>query len=111
MFFIWPYLNGSYETAATGCSYTPSHFAHSYSSATPSPAGLGGPSLSTGPAPAAELGGGVGSTTPAPACLLDESRGDPLPEGWDMGRDYDGKVYFIDHRSQTTTWLDPRKDG
>ena len=32
-----------------------------------------------------------------------------LPEGWDMGRDYDGKIYFIDHRSQTTTWVDPRE--
>ena len=39
----------------------------------------------------------------------EQSLGDqPLPEGWDMGRDYDGKIYFIDHRSQTTTWVDPR---
>ena len=35
----------------------------------------------------------------------------PLPEGWDIGRDYDGKIYFIDHRSQTTTWADPREAG
>lgn len=32
----------------------------------------------------------------------------PLPEGWDFGRDYDGKVYFIDHNSKKTTWIDPR---
>lgn len=32
----------------------------------------------------------------------------PLPEGWDFGRDYDGKVYFIDHISKKTTWIDPR---
>ena len=32
-----------------------------------------------------------------------------LPEGWDMGKDYDGKIYFINHRSQTTTWADPRE--
>ncbi|CAH1973861.1 unnamed protein product [Acanthoscelides obtectus] len=32
----------------------------------------------------------------------------PLPEGWDYGRDYDGKVYFIDHISKKTTWIDPR---
>jgi hypothetical protein len=32
----------------------------------------------------------------------------PLPEGWDMGVDFDGKAYFIDHKSQTTTWIDPR---
>ena len=40
----------------------------------------------------------------------EQSIDQPLPEGWDMGRDYDGKIYFIDHRSQTTTWVDPR-DG
>ncbi|KAE8746785.1 hypothetical protein FOCC_FOCC006533 [Frankliniella occidentalis] len=32
----------------------------------------------------------------------------PLPEGWDFARDYDGKVYFIDHHSKKTTWIDPR---
>lgn len=32
----------------------------------------------------------------------------PLPEGWDFARDYDGKIYFIDHNSKKTTWIDPR---
>lgn len=32
----------------------------------------------------------------------------PLPEGWDFGRDYDGKIYFIDHNSKKTSWIDPR---
>ena len=32
----------------------------------------------------------------------------PLPEGWDMGIDFDGKPYFIDHKNKTTTWVDPR---
>ncbi|CAH1235969.1 unnamed protein product [Diabrotica balteata] len=32
----------------------------------------------------------------------------PLPDGWDYGRDYDGKIYFIDHISKKTTWIDPR---
>ncbi|EFX86200.1 hypothetical protein DAPPUDRAFT_193293 [Daphnia pulex] len=32
----------------------------------------------------------------------------PLPQGWELGRDYDGKVYFIDHNSKKTTWVDPR---
>ncbi|KAK9886966.1 hypothetical protein WA026_019224 [Henosepilachna vigintioctopunctata] len=32
----------------------------------------------------------------------------PLPEGWDYGQDYDGKIYFIDHISKKTTWIDPR---
>lgn len=32
----------------------------------------------------------------------------PLPQGWDLCRDTDGKVYFIDHNTQKTTWIDPR---
>ncbi|XP_056140366.1 protein KIBRA [Lampris incognitus] len=32
----------------------------------------------------------------------------PLPEGWEEARDFDGKVYYVDHVSQTTSWIDPR---
>ncbi|XP_046624064.1 protein kibra isoform X1 [Neodiprion virginianus] len=32
----------------------------------------------------------------------------PLPDGWDVARDFDGKVYFIDHNTRKTTWIDPR---
>ena len=32
----------------------------------------------------------------------------PLPAGWAMARDFDGKIYFIDHNSQQTSWIDPR---
>ncbi|XP_075981885.1 WW and C2 domain containing protein kibra isoform X2 [Anticarsia gemmatalis] len=32
----------------------------------------------------------------------------PLPDGWDYARDFDGKLYFIDHNSRKTTWIDPR---
>ena len=32
----------------------------------------------------------------------------PLPQGWELGRDYDGKIYFIDHNNKKTTWVDPR---
>ena len=32
----------------------------------------------------------------------------PLPEGWDVGRDVDGKPFFIDHNTKRTTWVDPR---
>ncbi|KAF7249147.1 Protein KIBRA [Varanus komodoensis] len=32
----------------------------------------------------------------------------PLPEGWEEARDFDGKVYYIDHRTKTTSWVDPR---
>ncbi|XP_076344894.1 protein kibra-like isoform X3 [Tachypleus tridentatus] len=32
----------------------------------------------------------------------------PLPNGWDIACDFDGKIYFIDHINKETTWLDPR---
>ncbi|KAL4231016.1 regulation of hippo signaling [Mactra antiquata] len=32
----------------------------------------------------------------------------PLPDGWEEGRDYDNKVFFINHNTQQTTWIDPR---
>ncbi|XP_041968975.1 protein kibra isoform X2 [Aricia agestis] len=32
----------------------------------------------------------------------------PLPDGWDYARDFDGKLYFIDHNNRKTTWIDPR---
>ena len=33
----------------------------------------------------------------------------PLPSGWDVGKDYDGKIYYIDHNNKKTTWVDPRE--
>ncbi|XP_049630527.1 protein KIBRA [Suncus etruscus] len=32
----------------------------------------------------------------------------PLPDGWEEARDFDGKAYYIDHTSRTTSWVDPR---
>lgn len=31
-----------------------------------------------------------------------------LPEGWEEGVTKDGRVYFVDHNTKTTTWTDPR---
>ncbi|CAN9501037.1 unnamed protein product [Ophioblennius macclurei] len=32
----------------------------------------------------------------------------PLPHGWEEAEDFDGKLYFIDHVTQSTSWIDPR---
>lgn len=32
----------------------------------------------------------------------------PLPDGWDVATDFDGKIYYIDHTNKKTTWIDPR---
>uniref|UniRef100_A0A8C9W403 Membrane-associated guanylate kinase, WW and PDZ domain-containing protein 3 n=1 Tax=Scleropages formosus TaxID=113540 RepID=A0A8C9W403_SCLFO len=37
----------------------------------------------------------------------DESQ-EPLPPSWEMAYTETGMVYFIDHNTKTTTWLDPR---
>jgi len=38
-----------------------------------------------------------------------EEEEEELPKGWEKGTDARGKIYFIDHNTQTTTWRDPRK--
>lgn len=32
----------------------------------------------------------------------------PLPLGWEEAKDFDGRVYFIDHNTKRTSWVDPR---
>ncbi|XP_005998282.1 protein WWC3 isoform X2 [Latimeria chalumnae] len=32
----------------------------------------------------------------------------PLPSGWEEARDYDGRVFYIDHNTRQTSWIDPR---
>lgn len=44
-------------------------------------------------------GGGGNSTA---------GNGYPLPDGWDVATDNDGKIYYIDHNTKSTTWIDPR---
>ncbi|XP_078731149.1 membrane-associated guanylate kinase, WW and PDZ domain-containing protein 1-like isoform X3 [Lampetra fluviatilis] len=38
----------------------------------------------------------------------DEDDDSPMPDNWEKTRTEDGTVYYIDHSTKTTTWLDPR---
>lgn len=69
-----------------------------------SSASLASASTSTSASSLSAVGGGVdvGST----GCLVGADI--PLPDGWDMATDFDGKIYYIDHQSKKTTWIDPR---
>ncbi|XP_003495228.1 membrane-associated guanylate kinase, WW and PDZ domain-containing protein 1 isoform X17 [Cricetulus griseus] len=40
--------------------------------------------------------------------LSSEDNLGPLPENWEMAYTENGEVYFIDHNTKTTSWLDPR---
>ncbi|CAO3678688.1 unnamed protein product [Umbelopsis vinacea] len=33
----------------------------------------------------------------------------PLPSGWEMRTTAEGRPYFVDHTTRTTTWVDPRR--
>uniref|UniRef100_A0AAQ4S7L9 Membrane associated guanylate kinase, WW and PDZ domain containing 2b n=1 Tax=Gasterosteus aculeatus aculeatus TaxID=481459 RepID=A0AAQ4S7L9_GASAC len=39
---------------------------------------------------------------------MDEEELGPLPDNWEMAYTEKGEVYFIDHNTKTTSWLDPR---
>lgn len=41
--------------------------------------------------------------------LDSDSEDEPLPEFWEKIRLDDGKVVFLDHKTQQTTWEDPRR--
>jgi len=40
--------------------------------------------------------------------MSDTCRELPLPSGWEEAVDYDGRVFYIDHNTRRTSWLDPR---
>uniref|UniRef100_A0A8C0ZX82 Protein WWC3 n=1 Tax=Castor canadensis TaxID=51338 RepID=A0A8C0ZX82_CASCN len=48
----------------------------------------------------------VPSAPPPPRAR--ESAELPLPAGWEEARDYDGRVFYIDHNTRQTSWIDPR---
>ncbi|XP_074490263.1 membrane-associated guanylate kinase, WW and PDZ domain-containing protein 2 isoform X2 [Sebastes fasciatus] len=48
------------------------------------------------------------SKSPAKVPDLDEEELGPLPDNWEMAYTEKGEVYFIDHNTKTTSWLDPR---
>ncbi|XP_068125997.1 protein WWC3 isoform X2 [Hyperolius riggenbachi] len=47
-------------------------------------------------------------SSPCPLPGMRESSELPLPAGWEEARDYDGRVFYIDHNTRQTSWIDPR---
>ncbi|KAM6961411.1 membrane-associated guanylate kinase, WW and PDZ domain-containing protein 2-like isoform 3-T3 [Aplochiton taeniatus] len=46
--------------------------------------------------------------SPAKVPDINEEELGPLPDNWEMAYTEKGEVYFIDHNTKTTSWLDPR---
>ncbi|XP_061900595.1 membrane-associated guanylate kinase, WW and PDZ domain-containing protein 1b isoform X3 [Entelurus aequoreus] len=47
-------------------------------------------------------------THPHPSHPSQEDPQGPLPDNWEMAYTENGEVYFIDHNTKTTSWIDPR---
>ncbi|XP_023489893.2 protein WWC3 isoform X1 [Equus przewalskii] len=61
------------------------------------------------PPPAPPTAAPVVPAPPAPPpARARESAELPLPAGWEEARDYDGRVFYIDHNTRQTSWIDPR---
>lgn len=55
-------------------------------------------------------GGSSSSRTPVAAATNATSTGaGPLPSGWEQRTTAEGRPYFVDHNTRTTTWVDPRR--
>jgi len=48
---------------------------------------------------------------PEPRSTPTDENDDPLPPGWEENVTEDGRFYYIDHNTQSTTWDDPRLKG
>ncbi|KAI7860984.1 E3 ubiquitin-protein ligase RSP5 [Circinella umbellata] len=54
----------------------------------------------------------TGSTSPNVLALqhnMTTAGTGPLPPGWEMRTTPEGRPYFVDHNTRTTTWVDPRR--
>ncbi|TRM60509.1 hypothetical protein BD626DRAFT_571583 [Schizophyllum amplum] len=55
--------------------------------------------------------GSGGAPAAAAAVAAQNSHADiPLPLGWEERRTPEGRPYFVDHHTRTTTWVDPRRN-
>ncbi|XP_041966468.1 membrane-associated guanylate kinase, WW and PDZ domain-containing protein 2 isoform X2 [Alosa sapidissima] len=66
------------------------------------------PTLATTDAPEEEEEEEEGEAPKSPADSQDNDELGPLPDNWEMAYTEKGEVYFIDHNTKTTSWLDPR---
>ncbi|XP_052629832.1 protein WWC3 isoform X3 [Harpia harpyja] len=55
-----------------------------------------------------QVAAGQGGGPPAGGQRGRESSELPLPAGWEEARDFDGRVFYIDHNTRQTSWIDPR---
>ena len=50
----------------------------------------------------------INETNPNAVSLQPLTQLGPLPSGWEMRLTQNGRIYYVDHNTKTTTWDDPR---
>ncbi|XP_019736179.1 membrane-associated guanylate kinase, WW and PDZ domain-containing protein 1-like isoform X3 [Hippocampus comes] len=97
-----PDMNGSYPAGESSELDETHRSARAFSPRRSDPSYLG-----TAPSPPAT----TESTRQTPPNLShppEEDPQGPLPDNWEMAYTDNGEVYFIDHNTKTTSWIDPR---
>ncbi|PWN26791.1 HECT-domain-containing protein [Jaminaea rosea] len=69
-----------------------------------------GTTTASTPGPSTPSGTSTPSALPAGASGASTTAGSgPLPAGWEQRNTPEGRPYFVDHNTRTTTWVDPRR--
>lgn len=89
--------NNTNNTTSTGAGAAAATAAATASSAT-----------SATPAAASSTNSNGGNIT-LPNNNMTSAGSGPLPPGWEMRTSAEGRPYFVDHNTRTTTWVDPRR--
>ncbi|CDW98831.1 hypothetical protein [Sporisorium scitamineum] len=66
-------------------------------------------SSATGSASNSPYAAAASATNPLPASSSTTAGNGPLPAGWEQRHTPEGRPYFVDHNTRTTTWVDPRR--
>ena len=59
--------------------------------------------------PATPAAGAATSAIPGASSSQTIAGGGPLPAGWEERYTPEGRPYYVDHNTRTTTWVDPRR--
>ena len=62
-----------------------------------------------GQTPTGGAAGGAGANPAVPGTNATTAGSGPLPAGWEQRFTPEGRPYFVDHNTRTTTWVDPRR--
>lgn len=71
-----------------------------------SPTGTVSPSAGSTAAAGGAAGAAAGALPPSSSTTAGTG---PLPSGWEQRNTPEGRPYFVDHNTRTTTWVDPRR--